>query len=148
MDDNGHDISGKLIEGCSKIKLKWEVTSDDGFPPQIKILESGSISITGLAPSGELDYQLPQILSSTLTLTLQASNTCGMASRIVTVNVYHALKLSTKLLTLKTNQSESLEISTSCKVDHDTQVTLTSSNNSLVTAPTNVTIQQVFLRCK
>jgi hypothetical protein len=136
-DENGHQVSGfNAAEACSKVTLQWAVVSDDPAPPQVDIVEQGTVRFSALAASGTLVFHPDRYQR----LTLRAQNGCGVTTRDLDVEVKKpVLRVAERLTVLKGGQAV-LPFSFSCPVTTATTVTLVSSDTTKVTVTPSVTV--------
>ena len=137
-DVNGYQLSSvNGAEACSKVTLNWNVLSDDPTPPQVDILEQGAVRFARLAPTGTMDIHP----SRSVTLTMRASNGCGVTTRDLPLYVRRPILHAPHRIAVSAGGQAALRFFFSCPAASDTTVTLVSSDTNMVTVTPSVTVR-------
>jgi hypothetical protein len=131
-DPSGNTVGSDGVEAGTPVTVSWEVRSDDSAPLQVAM--SGSKTLTGLPAKGTLTLSA-QDTRTQQSLTLETTNSCGAANRMLTVPVFRRLYPSPTPLSMIVSGSGTLQIRSSCPVTADVTIAIAVRNPDGSTPP-------------
>ncbi len=129
-------LGWRSVTPCTPLTANWDVVSDDGTPPMIKVTLPGGAFHMGLPAQGTLSFTAP----ASGPFQLQATNGCGSRMMPQSVQVTMELTFAERIVCLAAGQKKDVTLALPCNVTSPLTVNLQSSHPPRVSVPNSVTI--------